>query len=170
MKYIFLEIPTYPNVFNMWFSFAMLLLPPERFKVPGFFGHVFWKFAVNFLIFSAKFSRFLWNILILTSLLSKALKFCEIPKKFGENLTKNCKHCSLSLEILRKMCQILQKIVQRFWKIREIRSGAKEKRRARKTLKNDALDAKIGVDTAVNEPLKVWKPKNSRPFYRGSDR
>ena len=27
--------------------------------------------------------------------------------------------------------------------------------KARKTLKNDALDAKIGVDTAVNEPLKV---------------
>ena len=27
--------------------------------------------------------------------------------------------------------------------------------KARKTLKNDALDAKIGVDTAVNEHLKV---------------
>ena len=39
-------------------------------------------------------------------------------------------------------------------KIREIKSGAKEKCRARKTLKNAALDAKIGVDTAENEPRK----------------
>ena len=31
----------------------------------------------------------------------------------------------------------------------------RKKCKARKTLKNDALDAKIGVDTAVNEPLKV---------------
>ena len=30
----------------------------------------------------------------------------------------------------------------------------RKKGRARKTLKNDALDAKIGVDTAVNEPGK----------------
>ena len=40
-------------------------------------------------------------------------------------------------------------------KIREIRSGAKEtKSQARKTLQNEALDAKIGVDTAENEPRK----------------
>ena len=31
----------------------------------------------------------------------------------------------------------------------------RKKCKARKTLKNDALDAKIGVDTAENEPLKV---------------
>ena len=36
-----------------------------------------------------------------TSLLSKALKFCEILKKFGENLTKDVK-IAVSLEILRK--------------------------------------------------------------------
>ena len=33
----------------------------------------------------------------------------------------------------------------------------RKKCKARKTLKNDALDGKIGVDTAVNEPLKVCK-------------
>ena len=47
-------------------------------------------------------------------------------------------------------------MVQMSWKIREIKSGAKETCRARKTLQNDALDAKIGVDTAENEPSKVW--------------
>ena len=31
----------------------------------------------------------------------------------------------------------------------------RKKCKARKTLKNDALDANIGVDTAVNEPLKL---------------
>ena len=38
-----------------------------------------------------------------------------------------------------------------------IKSGMVQRKKcaARKTLKNDALDAKIGVDTAVNEPLKV---------------
>ena len=43
-------------------------------------------------------------------------------------------------------------------KIREIWNGAKEKNvkleKGAVTLKNDALDAKIGVDTAVNEPGK----------------
>ena len=33
--------------------------------------------------------------------------------------------------------------------------------KARKTLKNYSLDAKIGVGTAVNEPLKVWKIEKS---------
>ena len=33
---------------------------------------------------------------MLTSLLSKSLKFCEIRKKFGENLIKICKICCLS--------------------------------------------------------------------------
>ena len=46
------------------------------------------------------------------------------------------------------------------------KNGAKEKSqnfglvqrkkcKARKTLKNEALDSKIGVDTAINEPLKI---------------
>ena len=37
---------------------------------------------------------------------------------------------------------------------------------ARKTLKNDALDAKIGVDRAANEPRNR---KNRRPCYRESE-
>ena len=45
--------------------------------------------------------------------------------------------------------------------------------KARKTLKNDALDAKIGVDTAANEPRKgseiLKTRKNGRPNYRRSD-
>ena len=39
-------------------------------------------------------------------------------------------------------------------KIREIRSGAKAKCKTWKMLKNEALDAKIGLDTAENEPRK----------------
>ena len=40
----------------------------------------------------------------------------------------------------------------KFW------TGAQRKNvKFEKRLKNDALDAKIGVDTAVNEPLKVRK-------------
>ena len=34
-----------------------------------------------------------------------------------------------------------------------------KKSEARKTLKNDALDATIGVDTAVHEPLEIWKTR-----------
>ena len=41
-------------------------------------------------------SSFSQNIIILTSLISKSLKFCEIRKKFGEILTKICKICCLS--------------------------------------------------------------------------
>ena len=33
----------------------------------------------------------------------------------------------------------------------------RKKSKAQKTLKNDALDAKIGVDTAVNEPGKGFE-------------
>ena len=40
-------------------------------------------------------------------------------------------------------------------KIREIRRGAKEQNvKLEKTLKNEALDSNIGVDTAENEPRK----------------
>ena len=46
----------------------------------------------------------------------------------------------------------------------------RKKCKARKTLNNDALDVKIGVDTAVNVPLKIWKPpQKGRPNYHGSD-
>ena len=46
------------------------------------------------------------------------------------------------------------KNLRRFW----VSSGAKvwESCRSRKTLQNEYLDAKIGVDTAENEPSKVW--------------
>ena len=51
-----------------------------------------------------------------------------------------------------KFTEILQKI-----KNFEFRSGAKvcESCRSRKMLKNDALVAKFGVDTAENEPSEV---------------
>ena len=49
----------------------------------------------------------------------------------------------------------------------------RKKCRARKTLKNATLDAKIGVDTAENEPRKgseiLKNRKKSRPIHRGSD-
>ena len=51
-------------------------------------------------------------------------------------------------------------------KITEIWNGAKEKNEVRKTLKNDALDAKIGVDRAANEHRNR---KNRRPCYREAE-
>ena len=53
-------------------------LPPERFSTPSFFGQIFRKVTTQFLIISATSFKFQWNIIILTSLLSKSLIFCEI--------------------------------------------------------------------------------------------
>ena len=49
----------------------------------------------------------------------------------------------------------------------------RKKCKTRATLKNDALDAKIDVDTAEKEPRKgseiLKNRKNGRPNYQGSD-
>ena len=42
--------------------------------------------------------------------------------------------------------------------------------KARKTLKNDALDAKIGVDSAANEPRKGSENLTSTPASRTKTR
>ena len=62
--------------------------------------------------------------------------------------------CCIFWKKYRKNCEKKRKIA----KFSEVWSGAKECKscRSRKMLKNDALVAKFGVDTAENEPSKVW--------------
>ena len=63
--------------------------------------------------------------------------FCEVPWKYLQILQKSL------TEIIAKHCE---------W------SGAKDYQsdRSRQELSNEYLVAKIGFDTAENEPLKVW--------------
>ena len=83
--------------------------------------------------------------------------FIEILRKFDWNwckirrkLLKNRDFCWNFSKNMKKF----DKNLRRFW----ASSGAKVRQscRFRKTLQNDALDAKIGVDTAENEPSKNW--------------
>ena len=71
-------------------------------------------------------------------------KFDEIVEKF-----KNTDFCRNSNKNAKKFDEFLRRF--RIW------SGAKDCKscRSRKTLKNEYLLAKIGVDTAENEPSKV---------------
>ena len=112
------------------------------------FCNIFFDNFCNFSLIFTKYHHFDIN----------PIKITEIPKKFRKKSVKFWQRfakSAVSLEIQRKLRQILWKMVQRSWKIRKIWNGAKETMRARKTLKNATLDAKIGVDTAENEPQKV---------------
>ena len=69
------------------------------------------------------------------------------------------------------VCKITLRCSFFFWKTQkpgknENKSGVilKECRRYWKTLKNEYLDAKIGLDTAENEPSKVWLKIRGRRF------
>ena len=90
-----------------------------------------------------------------SSTFSKA--FVEILGNFHQNrckirrkLLKNHDFCKNFSKNVKKF----DKNLRRFW----VSSGAKvwQSCRSRKTLQNEYLDAKIGVDTAENEPSKVW--------------
>ena len=115
--------------------------------------HIFRKFGQ----ISKKNSPILWNLAKLASLLSKPLKFCEIQKKSANVWRKNAKS-AVSIENQQQLCRILQK----WWKSLEKspKSGMvqRKKCRSRQELSNEYLLAKIVVDTAENEPLKVVRP------------
>ena len=119
----------------------------------------------------------LLNIRIRIEILSQFSKFCQnsseiqkfedlstCSKLFSEILKNfNWNWCKIRRKLLKnrdfcwnfsKNIKKFDKNLRRFW----ASSGAKvwQSCRFRKTLQNDALDAKIGVDTAENEPSKVW--------------
>ena len=84
-------------------------------------------------------------------------KIGEIPTKFHQNLAskwqnsiKKCWKLKISFFIFEKK---FDDFLLKFWSL----SGAKvcESCRSRQELSNEYLLAKIGVDTAENEPLKV---------------
>ena len=84
--------------------------------------------------------------------------FIEILINFHWNWCKSrwtlLKNRDFCRDHLSKNMKKFDKNLRRFW----VSSGAKvwESCRSRKTLQNKYLDAKIGVDTAENEPSKVW--------------
>ena len=72
------------------------------------------------------------------------------PLKFDEKTAKS----AASSENQQKLHEILQKLCKGPEKLEKSGMVQRKKCRARKTLKNATLDAKIGVDTAENEPRK----------------
>ena len=115
--------------------------------------------AVSTPIFASKYSfcsvfRDLQDSHILhRSQLRKVAKFHQKFTKFCWNFRNFVRFCWIlwnSVKISAKFDGILLRF--------RVLSGAKvwKSCRFRKTLQNDALDAKIGVDTAENEPSKVW--------------
>ena len=86
--------------------------------------------------------------------------FLNYSSKFWESLIENCakfdENCLKNHDFyinFSKNMKTFDKNLRRFW----VSSGAKvwESCRSRKTLQNEYLDAKIGVDTAENEPFKT---------------
>ena len=84
--------------------------------------------------------------------------FCEIPAKFHRNFTKKLPKFIDQNRNEMKFHFIPRKkfdaFFLKFWDL----SGAKECKscRSRKMLQNEPLVAIVAVDTAENEPLKVW--------------
>ena len=120
-------------------------------------------------MFSAKVCRFLWNLLILTSLLSKALKFCEIPKKFGENLTKKMqnllsllKFCEKCVKHYEKLCKGIENseksgVVQR--QHVELEKRWKMTPWTQKSaLIQERTSSGKGLKTGYSKWLRWWKP------------
>ena len=84
-------------------------------------------------------------------------EICEIPTKFdalsAKNLCENCKISVILLEIHENVTKICDENLLNC----RGRRGAKEYKscRSRQELSNEYLLAKIGFDTAENEPSKV---------------
>ena len=85
----------------------------------------------------------------------------EIPTKFGQDFTEKSQKSSIFCKNEMKFCsfhfiraKFWTRFLLKFWDL----SGAKECKscRSRKMLQNEPLVAIVAVDTAENEPLKVW--------------
>ena len=91
-----------------------------------------------------------------TSLFSGTCR--EIRTKFHQNSQKTCKIRHKKWKIGNSFIHSRKNVndfLLKFWDL----SGAKvcKSCRSRQELSNEYLLAKIGVDTAENEPLKVWR-------------
>ena len=113
----------------------ILIIIDNRGGYPQFFLRIF-EISVDFDSFWRKFVKFQ----------EKSIKICDKNDEIGR---KKAKFCKISDKINKKFDENLSI----FW----IWNGAKvcESCRSRKMLKNAYLDAKIGFDTAENEPSKV---------------
>ena len=78
----------------------------------------------------------------------------KIRKKFGENLTRELQNLLSPLKFSENCVKFCEKLCKGPEKSEKSGMVQRKKCRARKTLKNATLDAKIGVDTAENEPRK----------------
>ena len=104
---------------------------------------------------SKRKSPILWNLAKLASLLSKPLKFCEIQRKKSAKFWRKFTKSAVSIKNQQTMCRNLQKWCKSSEKTQKSGIVQKKKCRSRQELSNEYLLAKIGVDTAENEPLKV---------------
>ena len=114
------------------------------------FGQKFSQNSGNFVRIHQKFR----NLRICQHFLNYSSKFWEILIEICAKFDENCwKNRDFYINFSKNMKKF-DKNLRRFW----VSSGAKvwESCRSRKTLQNEYLDAKIGVDTAENEPSKVW--------------
>ena len=102
---------------------------------------------------------------ILASLFPKSLKFCEIRHKLGAKFGKDLQNLLSLLKFSENCVKFCEKWCKGPEKSEKFGMVQKKKCRARKTLKNATLDAKIGVDTAENEQKRNY----GRPSYRDAD-
>ena len=123
-----------------------------RSQTPNFFQtFIFFKLSksLNF-PFSSNFKE-------CQLLLSFPEHFGEIPAKFHQNFAEKSQNSSKNAKKIQKITNFgknLDGFSLKFWDL----SGAKvwKSCRSRKTWKNEYLVAIVAVDTAENEPLKVW--------------
>ena len=91
----------------------------------------------------------------------------EIPKKIHQILSEIFRISLSKFKILQTFLKIPKKMRRNFAEIFEFRAVqriAKLKScRSRKMLKNEYLDAKIGLDTEENEPSKVCRYQHTLP-------
>ena len=106
-----------------------------------------------------QFSNLLSHILLKkrhTSLFSGICR--EIRTNFHQNFAEKMQNSTQKMKEIGKSLFIRQKMLTLFGWNQDL-SGAKVRKscRSRQELSNEYLLAKIGVDTAENEPLKVWR-------------
>ena len=101
-----------------------------------------------------KFSENFWNLRNSQHFLKYSAKFREIFVRIGAKFDEKVLKTSDFTEIQAKFWKKFDEFLLKFWDL----SGAKDCKscRSRKTLQNDYLVAIVAVDTAENEPSKVW--------------
>ena len=113
--------------------------------------HNFQQFPAIFPIFSGIFLK-ISRILIMFC--NSSWNSDKILTKFGRKFAKFIDFCLNEMKFHFILAKFWTRFLLEIWDL----SGAKvyTSCRSRKMLKNEYLLAKIGFDTAENEPLKVW--------------